>query len=200
MASESRRTHAPTHAKAPSDSQPATHSPLGTASGCAPVGSCAAPRLPQQLSRLHQTIGNQAVSRMLQHCAQRRPAKAAGGEALANAVGSSNHLQQAQSALDNASNSAPTPPSPDAQFALADTIRASILQGARFRLRQVEIACSEQADPNLLLQALPFEVGVFVAWLGFGPWDDSFCTKVTLVRSDLEKNLSMTPPPPYFVL
>ncbi len=81
----------------------------------------------------------------------------------------------------------------------ADAARKSVLQKAQAAVRQLQIACAEKADPNLMVQALPDQVRAFMAWIATGPSDDDFCDKVALVASDISKNLSMDLPPLSFV-
>jgi hypothetical protein len=90
------------------------------------------------------------------------------------------------------------PVAPQDQIAQADSLRPAILRNAWVSVRQLQIACQEQADPTLLTQALPDQVRSFYAWLGIGPSDPDFCGEVALVLSDIDKNLNMTLPPPYF--
>jgi hypothetical protein len=93
----------------------------------------------------------------------------------------------------------PTDPiTPQEMIDRAKTLRLEFLNRAGFRVRQLEIACEKQAEPGLITQAFPNEVRAFVAWIGVSPWNDSFCNMVALTKSDIEKSLNMSLPPPFF--
>ena len=125
--------------------------------------------------------------------------RAVGNQAMLRLLPSAARLLHAQgSPSDAPGTAAPAAGSPQDQIAQADSLRLVLLRNARTSVRQLQIACQEQADPTLLTQALPDPVRAFYAWLGIGPADPDFCAEVALVLSDIDKNLGMTLPPPHF--
>ncbi len=97
--------------------------------------------------------------------------------------------------------STPTAPTVSPQQAMMDaanTTRLAYLSRARARLRLLQIACEEAADPLMLTQAMPEEVRPFVAWLGVLPTDKSFCAMVNWMKALVEENMGMTVPPFFF--
>ena len=77
----------------------------------------------------------------------------------------------------------------------ANATRLYYLARAKDRLGQLQIACKEQADPLLLVKAMPEEVRPFVAWLGVLPTDNWFCGTVDYMKNLVELNAGMTVPP-----
>jgi hypothetical protein len=140
------------------------------------------------LAGLHRTVGNRAVLRTLDRQPQpsNGPTAALGGD-FRDAQGSA-----------TTGPAGVTPASPQDVVAQADSLRQTILANAWRSVRQLQIACQEQADPTLLTQALPDQIRSFYAWLGIGPSDPQFCGMVALVLNDISKNMSMSLPPPYF--
>lgn len=145
---------------------------------------------------LQRTVGNQSVLRLLSGSNSCSLSKVSN---LQNAVpvASDGSFSHAQGAAPGPAAGA-GPPSPAAVVDQADALRVKILSNAWTSVRQLEIACEEQADPTLMTQALPDQVRSFYSWIGIGPVDPSFCTKVGLVLSDISKNMNMSLPPPYF--
>lgn len=145
---------------------------------------------------LQRTVGNQAVLRLLSGSNSWGCSRASNPPTAAQ-VASADGFSNAQGGPPGPAAGA-APASPSAIVALVDALRVKILSTAWTSVRQLQIACQKQADPTLLTQALPDQVRFFYSWIGIGPVDPSFCTKVGLVLSDISKNMNMSLPPPYF--
>jgi len=126
----------------------------------------------------------------------------------ANEVAASIHGQQTNHTATNervrlarqpaGSSPAPAAPTPQELMDEADAIRLSLLSRAISKAHEVEIACDEKADPQLMVEALPQEVRPFVSWLGTLPTSSSFCPLVSWARALMIENKNLTVPPYFF--
>jgi Domain of unknown function (DUF4157) len=134
-----------------------------------------------------------------------------GAEREASEVGSSVHGQQTnhiatdgrvrlarQPAGGSPTSVPPAAPTPQELMDEANAIRMSLLSRAILQAHQVEIACKEKADPQLMVEAIPQEVRPFVSWLGTLPTESSFCSLVSWARALMIENQNMTVLPFFF--
>ncbi|TBW12974.1 DUF4157 domain-containing protein [Azotobacter chroococcum subsp. isscasi] len=77
----------------------------------------------------------------------------------------------------------------------ANNIRLQFLRRAKNRVRQLEIACEKEADPELLMRALPEEVEAFILWLRASPGQPEFCDIVREAKTLIGMNLATDIPP-----
>ncbi|HEV2956330.1 MAG TPA: hypothetical protein VGX95_09435 [Xanthobacteraceae bacterium] len=133
---------------------------------------------------LQRACGNQAVLRLIDNAAPSSRAAPAGA----------NEMERAQGAPTPAPAAAPAPvptltlAAAQAVMDRADDLRIDYLTETRKRVRQVQIACQEQADAKTITDIFPEEIRAFLSAFGIGPWTPNFCLEVALIHSDIEKN------------